>query len=109
MAKEKIILTPDVLSNLQKVGQNIRLVRLRRDIPLSLVCERSGLSRQTVVNVEKGLPSVSFGAYAAVLHALQGLDSDLQLIAKDDNYGRLMQDLGLVTKKRASKSKKTVF
>lgn len=95
MAKTKVQLTPDVLRKVEMVGSNIRLARLRRKIPLGIVCQRTGLSRQTVIDVEKGLPTVSFGAYAAVLHALQGLDNDLLLIAKDDKYGRLMQDLGL--------------
>jgi transcriptional regulator with XRE-family HTH domain len=104
MSKIAVSLTPDILANLHTMGGQIRLARLRRNIPLRLVCERARLSRQTVTDIEKGSPTVSMGAYAAVLHALQGLDSDLLLIAKDDKMGRLLQDLGLETKKRAPKS-----
>ena len=43
------------------------------------------------------------GSYAAVLHALNGMDRDLLLIAKDDELGRKLQDLGLDTRKRAPK------
>ena len=43
------------------------------------------------------------GAYAAVLHALGGMDRDLLLVAKDDVLGRKLQDLGLLPKKRAPK------
>lgn len=43
------------------------------------------------------------GSYAAVLHALNNLDIDLLLIAKDDELGRKLQDLGLTTRKRAPK------
>jgi len=43
------------------------------------------------------------GIYAAVLHALGNLDKDLLLVAKDDERGRQMQDLGLLTGKRASR------
>lgn len=103
MAKTAARLTPDVVSKLESVGNNIKLARLRRDISITLVCERTGLSRQTVTDIEKGSPRVSIGAYAAVLHALQGLDIDLLLLAKDDKLGHLMQDLGLVAKERASK------
>jgi transcriptional regulator with XRE-family HTH domain len=103
MSKIAARLTPDILEKIQIVGTNIRLARLRRDISLSLVCQRTGLSRQTVVDIEKGLPTVSIGAYAAVLHALQGLDTDLLLIAKDDKLGHVIQDLGLENRKRASK------
>jgi hypothetical protein len=53
--------------------------------------------------VEKGSPSVSIGIYASVLHALNNLDRDLLLIAKDDELGRTLQDLKLTTRKRASK------
>ncbi len=50
--------------------------------------------------IEKGCPSVSIGSYCAVLHVLGELDSDLTLIAKDDELGRTFQDIGLKTKKR---------
>lgn len=41
--------------------------------------------------------------YAAVLHALNNMDSDLLLIAKDDEFGRKLQDLALPTRRRAPK------
>ena len=68
-----------------------------------LIAERAGISRATLWNIEKGSPSVSMGAYAAVLHALGGMDRDLLLVAKDDVLGRKLQDLGLLPKKRAPK------
>jgi len=43
--------------------------------------------------------------YAAVLHALNNMDQDLLLIAKDDEMGRHLQDLNLLTRKRASRRK----
>ncbi len=43
------------------------------------------------------------GIYAAVLHALNNMDKDLLLIAKDDEFGRMMQDLNLPLRKRASR------
>jgi len=83
------------------MGEQIKLARLRRNITEDLVAERSGLSRATVWKIEKGDPSVSMGAYASVLIALGGLDDDLLLIAKDDQLGRTLQDLGLKVAKRA--------
>ena len=41
------------------------------------------------------------GIYAAVLHALNNMDRDLLLVAKDDVLGRQLQDLKLVTQKHA--------
>ena len=58
---------------------------------------------RTVWNVEKGSPSVAIGIYAAVLHALNNMDKDLLLVAKDDEFGKKMQDLNLQIRKRALK------
>ncbi len=91
---------------LSQMGEQIKLARLRRQIPADLVAERAGISRATLWSVEKGSPTVAMGTYAAVLHALNGLDRDLLLIAKDDELGRKLQDLNLLTRKRAPKTKK---
>lgn len=68
-----------------------------------LVAERAGISRASLWKVESGSPAVAIGIYAAVLHALGNMDKDLTLIAKDDEMGRQMQDLKLMTRKRASR------
>lgn len=91
---------------LSQMGEQIKLARLRRQIPADLVAERAGISRATLWAVEKGTPTVSMGTYAAVLHALNGLDRDLLLIAKDDELGHKLQDLNLLTRKHAPKTKK---
>ena len=41
--------------------------------------------------------------YAAVLHALNNMDTDLLKIAKDDELGRKLQDLELLTPQRVPK------
>ena len=43
---------------------------------------------------------------AAVLHALNAMDKDLLLVAKDDLLGRQLQDMSLQMRKRATKRKK---
>ena len=55
--------------------------------------------------VESGNPAVAMGIYAAVLHALGNMDSDLLIVAKDDQFGRQLQDMNLLTRKRASRSR----
>ena len=85
------------------MGEQIKLARLRRQLSAELIAERAGISRATLWSVEKGSPSVAIGIYAAVLHALNNLDKDLLLVAKDDEFGRKMQDLNMQVKKRAPK------
>ena len=81
---------------------NIKLARLRRKLTTEQVAERAGISRSTLWQVEKGLPSVSLGTYAQVLFVF-GLEKDLKEIAKDDILGRKLQDADLPVGKRAPK------
>lgn len=103
MSKKATILLPQTQEILNQMGEQIRLARLRRHLSAELVAERAGLSRVTLSNIEKGSPSVAIGSYAAVLHALNGMDKDLLLVAKDDELGRKLQDLELPTRRRAPK------
>ena len=88
------------------MGEQIKYARLRRKLSVELVAERAGISRTTLWNIEKGASSVAIGAYAAVLHALNDMDKDLLLIAKDDELGRKLQDLNLPIRKRSEKRDK---
>ena len=89
---------------LNRFGENLKLARLRRRLTAELVAERAGISRATLVKVEAGEPSVAMGTYFQVMHVL-GLDDDFEKLASDDALGRKLQDLELVTKKRAPKRK----
>lgn len=103
MAKKSIVLLPETEDILARMGMQIKYARLRRRLPAELVAERAGISRATLVSIEKGLPSVAIGCYAAVLHALNYMDKDLLLVAKDDELGRKLQDLALPVRKRVYK------
>ncbi len=96
---------PETEDTLKTLGEQIKLARLRRDLSASLVAERAGISRASLWKVESGNPAVAIGIYAAVLHALGNMDKDFLLVAKDDERGRQMQDLNLLTRKRASRRK----
>lgn len=100
MAKKTVRLMPKTNIILQQVGEQIKLARLRRGISATLVAQRANISRSTLWNVEKGNSSVSIGVYAAVLHAINGMDKDLLLVAKDDDLGRKLQDIELLKKRR---------
>ena len=88
---------------LKTLGEQIKLARLRRNLTAELVAERAGISRSSLWKVESGNPAVAMGIYAAVLHALNNMDQDLLLVAKDDEMGRRLQDLELITRKRATR------
>lgn len=103
MSKKATVLLPKTQAILVQMGEQIRLARLRRHLSAELVAERAGISRMTLSNIEKGSPSVAIGSYAAVLHALNNMDTDLLLIAKDDELGRKLQDLELPARRRAPK------
>lgn len=104
MKGAKTVLLPKLTRILEEMGGNIKLARLRRKLTAEQVAERAGISRSTLWQVEKGLPSVSLGTYAQVIFVL-GLEKDLLSIAKDDILGRKLQDAELTVGKRAPKMK----
>ena len=97
MGRKSVAVLPQTQAILEQLGEQIKLARLRRHL-------FGELGRATVWNVEKGNPSVAIGIYAAVLHALNNMDKDLLLVAKDDELGRKLQDLELTTRKRAPRN-----
>ena len=105
MPKKSIVLLPETLNILEQMGLQIKYARLRRKISAEIVAERAGISRAPLCAIEKGSPSVAMGCYAAVLHALNYMDKDLLLVAKDDELGRKLQDLDLHVQKRVRKKR----
>jgi transcriptional regulator with XRE-family HTH domain len=105
MGKSSITLLPKNQRILSQLGENIKLARLRRKISAEQLAERAQISRYTVWQIEKGTPGVSIAAYLQALFVL-GLEKDLGEVGSQDILGRKLQDLGLVTKKRAPKRKK---
>ena len=95
-------LLPSQKRTLTTLGENIKLARLRRDLSSEQIAERAGISRNTLIKVEKGDEGVAIGYYFRIL-AVLGLDKDVLLVAKDDDLGRKLQDAKLTVKERASK------
>ena len=105
MGKRTVTLMPKTQEILNSMGEQIKMARLRRRLSVELVAERASISRATLWAVEKGSPTVAIGIYAAVLHALNNMDTDFLLVAKDDELGRKLQDLALPIRKRAPKKR----
>ena len=78
---------PSAKRTVLKLGLDIKDARLRRGLPASLIAERAGISKPTMVKVEKGDHGVSIGIYAAVLQAL-GLVGGLADLADPKNDPR---------------------
>ena len=102
MDSRKPILLPKQLKIMTTLGENIKLARLRRKLTAGQVAERAGISRRTLVSIEKGSPGVAMGNYLQVLFVL-GLADDFLKIASDDILGRKLQDANLTSPKRRVK------
>jgi transcriptional regulator with XRE-family HTH domain len=96
MNTKKQILFPKHLRILEQVGENIKLARKRRGLTAIQAAERAGVHRATLYQIEKGNPRVAFGAYFNVLRVL-GLQDDFLKLAADDELGRKLQDLKLLS------------
>jgi DNA-binding XRE family transcriptional regulator len=92
---------------LRKLGRDIRVARLRRRIPTTLMAERASISRMTLNKVEKGAPGVSLGIYATVLFVL-GLENGLAELAdaRTDTTGLELADEQLPKRIRHSKKRR---
>jgi DNA-binding XRE family transcriptional regulator len=86
------------------LGENLRLARLRRKLSAERVAERAGISRRTLLSIESGEPTVAMGNYFQVMRVL-GLEKDFELLGRDDEMGRKLQDMDLKPKQRAPNRK----
>ena len=88
---------------LAALGERLRLARLRRRLGVEVTCERAGLSRMTLYRAEGGSSAVALGTLVRILSVL-GLESDLDLIARDDKLGRVLQDQALPQRRRVRRT-----
>lgn len=102
MARKKVALLSSTEHALEKVGANIKRARLRRNIRAELLAERAGISADTLTSIEKGVSTVSIGAYAAVLAVLE-MDDDLEMIALDEEGKQQFKEYNLKKRERATK------
>ena len=87
----------------EKLGQDIRLARLRRDLTMQLVSERSKISLSTLDKIEKGNPDVSMGNYASVLFALNLGTPLAEVIDPSKDSVGLLLDLDKLPKRAGRK------
>jgi DNA-binding XRE family transcriptional regulator len=63
-----------VESSLKRLGQNLKVARLRRNLTRTEAAEKIGVSRFAVADAESGKPSASIAIYAALLWAYGLID-----------------------------------
>ena len=105
MPRSKQALLPKQKRMFVRVGEQLRLARLRRRLSAQQVAQRAGISRSTLALIEKGSSSSSIETLLRILSVL-GLEEDFLSLAKDDELGRRLEDAKLATpRKRAPKRK----
>jgi DNA-binding XRE family transcriptional regulator len=72
-----------VQATLARLGQNIRIARLRRRLTQEALARHIGISRFVVADLEKGKPTTGIAAYMGALWVL-GLLDDMAAIADPD-------------------------
>lgn len=103
MPSKQPALYPSQKTLLTALGERLRLARLRRRLAVDVTCERAGISRMTLYRIEAGNPAIAVGTLVRVL-AVLGLDSDVELLARDDKLGRLLQDQELAPRRRRKRT-----
>lgn len=96
MTKKSVVVDEETHDILVQLGLQIKKARKRRRLSAALVSSEAGISRQSLSAIEKGTSTVTIGAYASVLHVLDGQDKDLLLVARDS---KLIRQLLLDPKK----------
>ena len=96
MGTKKQFIFPRHQEILLRLGQNIKLARKRRALTGTQVAERADITRTTLNEIEKGNSSVSMGAYFNTLR-VRGLENDFLKLAADDELGRKLQDIKLIS------------
>lgn len=93
MKKAKLL--PKRQRILERLGENLRLARLRRNLTMEQASERANIGRTTLWKLERGEANVRLEALLPVL-SIYGLQDDMLLLGQDDELGRKLQDIELL-------------
>jgi transcriptional regulator with XRE-family HTH domain len=88
----KIALPAQAGDRLARLGQRIRLARIRRGWSIAEVAGKAGINRNTITALELGKPGTSVGVCFTVLWVL-GLDKSLDAVADPDTdlHGKTLE------------------
>lgn len=92
-----------VEQSVQQLGRNIAVARLRRGWRQQDLAQKAGITRATLVGIEKGKLGTGIGAYVAVLWALGLHDGVAQLASPEqDAEGLTLEAARLPARARRS-------
>lgn len=75
-----------------RLGANIETARLRRRWTQQQLAEKAGITRSTLLAIERGKPGTGIGAYVSVLWALGLHDAIAEIASLDrDEEGRTLE------------------
>lgn len=91
-----------VSAALIEMGRNIKVARLSRRWSRADLAEKAGISSLTLMRIERGVPGVAAGLYAAAIWAL-GMERDLSDVGNPerDLEGRRLAELRLGERARS--------
>jgi transcriptional regulator with XRE-family HTH domain len=104
MSKRTPPVFPATSRQLAELGERLRAARLRRRMTQAALATRSDVSLPTLRKLEQGESSSSLATLLRVLQVL-GLDKDIDVLAKDDEIGRRLQDINQVGAPRGRRRK----
>ena len=82
----------EVMSAVQRLGDNIRLARIRRRLSQEELAQACGITRKTLYALEKGVPGASIATAFTVLWKLGLLSTAAALAEPDaDEHGRILE------------------
>jgi len=99
-----VVLTLEEDEALGKLGQRLKLARLRRNLSQAEVAERAGATRKSIVALEAGRGSVGLGLLVKVLGVL-GYPERIATLLESDPVG---EDVALEHGRRQARSRHDV-
>lgn len=90
MANIKRVYPIDVRDTLRQLGERIVIARKAAEWRQVDLADHAGVSRSTLVEIEKGSPHASIGNYLAILWALNILDDVGKIAILESDSHRLM-------------------
>jgi transcriptional regulator with XRE-family HTH domain len=97
-------LPPAVLRALEQLGENLAVARIRRHETQGEWATRMGVSRPTLIRLEKGDPGVGIGLFATALWLIGRVEALPGVAAPAEDRGALEADVREAMQRRAVRS-----